>query len=77
MKLPFHSFFLPYKQNGNHSLKVNESNISSIFLDPPEIDIEQNWYHRIGEDVEVELNCVVHARPDANVSPFFQMLRNF
>ena len=38
--------------------------------DPPEIEIEQNWYHREGEQIEVELNCVVHARPEATVSIF-------
>ena len=39
--------------------------------DPPEIEIEQNWYHREGEQIEVELNCVVHARPEATVSCCF------
>ena len=41
--------------------------------DPPEIEIEQNWYHRDGDGMEVELNCVVHARPEATVSRFIFM----
>jgi len=35
---------------------------------PPEIEIEQNWYQREAEDVEVELICVVHAKPEGEVS---------
>lgn len=35
---------------------------------PPEIEIEQNWYQRDGDDIEVELICVVHAKPHAEVS---------
>ena len=38
-----------------------------FFSDPPEIEIEQNWYERDGE-VEVELNCNAYARPAAEVS---------
>ena len=38
-----------------------------LFTDPPEIEIEQNWYEREGL-VEVELICVVHAKPPAEVS---------
>ena len=38
-----------------------------LFIDPPEIEIEQNWYEREGL-VEVELICVVHAKPPAEVS---------
>ena len=37
------------------------------FSDPPEIEIEQNWYEREGV-VEVEIICVVHANPEAEVS---------
>lgn len=33
---------------------------------PPEIEIEQNWYQREGK-IEVELNCNVYARPEAEV----------
>ena len=33
----------------------------------PEIEIEQNWYERDGV-VEVEIICVVHANPEAEVN---------
>ena len=42
-----------------------------LFTDPPEIEIEQNWYEREGL-VEVELICVVHAKPPAEVSREWQ-----
>ena len=38
----------------------------SFITDPPEIEIEQNWYEREGV-VEVEIICVVHANPIAEV----------
>ena len=37
------------------------------FSDPPEIEIEQNWYERDGV-VEVEIICVVHSNPEAEVN---------
>jgi hypothetical protein len=41
---------------------------SRFFLDPPEIEIEQNWFQPSGEKtVEVELMCTVHSNPDAEV----------
>ena len=44
-----------------------------FFTDPPEIEIEQNWYEREGL-VEVELICVVHAKPPAEVSREWQKI---
>ena len=41
--------------------------ITFSFVDPPEIEIEQNWYQRDGDEVEVELICVVHAKPEGEV----------
>ena len=38
------------------------------FSDPPEIEIEQNWFRRDGHNIEVEIICVVHAEPEAQVT---------
>ena len=56
------SLFKPQLSIWNESwLKAN-----TYFSDPPEIEIEQNWYERDGV-VEVEIICVVHANPEAEV----------
>ena len=52
----------------------NPSSFFPFLLDPPEIEIEQNWYQRDGEDVEVELICVVHAKPEGEVLEIHRIL---
>ena len=64
------SHFIPIRCLLIYNLHWINSLIFPI-TDPPEIEIEQNWYHREGEQIEVELNCVVHARPEATVSCCF------
>ena len=43
----------------------------SVISDPPEIEIEQNWFRRDGH-IEVEIICVVHAEPEAQVIKYSQ-----
>ena len=58
------------ENNDLEFMMTNESMMSYwatiLFSDPPEIEIEQNWYERDGV-VEVEIICVVHANPEAEV----------
>ena len=59
------------ENNDLEFMMTNESMMSYwatiLFSDPPEIEIEQNWYERDGV-VEVEIICVVHANPEAEVN---------
>jgi len=50
--------------------KKSDSNfcgITSLFLDPPEIEVERSWVHS-GEGYEAQLVCVVYAEPPGEVS---------
>ena len=49
-----------------HCSVTNNELLLLLISDPPEIEIEQNWYQR-DDQVEVELICVVHAKPKAEV----------
>ncbi len=60
----------------------NDERKKIVLADPPEIEIEQNWYQREEDVIEVELICIVHAIPRAEVSgtvaldfPTFQTFR--
>ena len=41
--------------------------ITSVLVDPPEIDVERNWIHS-GEGFEAQLVCIVHGEPLPEVS---------
>lgn len=63
-------FFTLHPADTKHDvngLRIKIDCLPCSHADPPEIEIEQNWYERDGE-VEVELICVVHAKPEASVS---------
>ena len=47
-------------------IQIPNSLNNSVVSDPPEIEIEQNWFRRDGH-IEVEIICVVHAEPEAQV----------